>query len=561
MEDTLQPIAQLLVRGNLLDNEKALQIQHLATTEKQGFIQFIVANQLFSGKLLATFLSEHFNMPFGDLDGINIAPSTIQLLHPNLIRKHAVLPLFQKDNQLILGVEDPSKESAIREIQFSTDLLLHLWVVESDKLRQRIHTLLSLSKTEAPFQDENTALDSELIDITETAILGEQQDAPIIRFVNKILLEAIKKRASDIHFEPYETTYRIRYRIDGVLVKVSNLPLSLMAKMTARLKILSHLDIAERRIPQDGRFKMTDLGYQEVECRVSTCPTTHGEKVVIRLLDSTVTHFNIHELGMNETQKETFLKAIQRPHGLIMVTGPTGSGKSLTLYNALHLLNTEQINICTVEDPVERRLSGINQVNINPKAGLTFASSLRSFLRQDPDVIMVGEIRDLETAEIAIAAAQTGHLVLSTLHTNNAAASILRLKNMGIPSYNLSSLILLVAQRLVRRLCNACKIRREVSAASLLELGFTLQESKTLHLFQAVGCYQCTHGYKGRIALYELLPINKEIEQLILSGAPSLAIEACAISAGMNTLYRSGLDKVLEGVTSLEEINRMVRES
>lgn len=388
--------------------------------------------------------------------------------------------------------------------------------------------------------------------------LSGNYDAPIVRFVNAMLLNAIHKRASDVHFESYEETCRVRYRIDGVLTEAPSPALTLANRIIARIKILSNLDISERRVPQDGRFNIKTSTNRPIECRVSTCPTVYGEKIVIRLLDPQSVNLDIERLGLEATQKQLFINSIHKPQGLILVTGPTGSGKSLTLYSALNILNKKSVNICTVEDPVEIQISGINQVNINPKAGLTFSNTLRSFLRQDPDIMMVGEIRDLETAEIAISAAQTGHLVLSTLHTNSAVETITRLRNLGIPNYNISSsLKLLVAQRLVRKLCEVCKQQRTDCSSAL---GFSETETKHTTLYYPTGCAQCTNGYQGRIGLFEMIDVSKVIDHLIASGANSLEIIQTAISEGMRTMYAYGLEKVKQGITTIEELNRVATE-
>ena len=388
------------------------------------------------------------------------------------------------------------------------------------------------------------------------------EDAPIVKFVNKILLEAIKEGASDIHFEPYEREYRIRYRQDGILHEVANPPASLASRITARIKVMSNLDISERRTPQDGGFKMKISKTRSIDFRVSTCPTTWGEKVVMRVLDPSSAKLGIEALGFNAAQKAYFVKAIERPQGMILVTGPTGSGKTVSLYTALNILNTKEVNISTAEDPVEIKVPGINQVNINPKTGLTFSGALRSFLRQDPDIIMVGEIRDLETAEIAVKAAQTGHLVLSTLHTNSAAETLNRLVNMGIPTFNIaSSVTLIIAQRLARKLCDTCKaIRDDFTNSGLIELGFSEADLEDIQLYKAVGCNQCTNGYRGRVGLFEVLPMTKTLGQLIMSGGNSLDILKLAQSEGMLTIFQSGLEKAKEGITTIEEVNRVTVE-
>jgi type IV pilus assembly protein PilB len=393
----------------------------------------------------------------------------------------------------------------------------------------------------------------------QSPIYSSNEDAPIVKFVNQILIEAINKGASDIHFEPYDQEYRIRYRLDGLLVIVATPPLSLASRISARIKVMANLDITERRIPQDGRFKMELADKHSVDFRVSTCPTIGGEKVVMRILDTDLTQLDISVLGLTALQKEHFLTALAKAQGMILVTGPTGSGKTVTLYTALTLLNTEEKNIATAEDPVEIKIAGINQVNINPKAGLTFSNILRSLLRQDPDVMMVGEIRDLETAEIAVKAAQTGHLVLSTLHTNNAAETLTRLINLGVPSFNIANSVnLLIAQRLVRRLCDKCKvIRKNPPLRSIIELGFNEKDSKTLALYDATGCEQCTNGYRGRLGLFEVMPMSKMMGQLIMSGGNSFDIIQQAEEEKMLTIYQSGLEKIKQGLTTFAEVNRV----
>lgn len=563
-------IANLMVRGKLLEQAKALEIQNQAQINKIPFVHYLIQNNVLNSLEIARFISGYFGLSMFDISSMPKESFLLNTLNELLIRKHRVLPLFQRANQLFLGVDDPSRDAAIKEVQFYTRLQINLIVVESDKLNVILDEYLkqfetsddsfSISSSESELA-KLEVIEGELDQDSTTDVLGGH-DAPIVRFINKILTEAMARRASDIHFEPYETIYRIRYRVDGILLEFAMPPISLAIRLSARLKILANLDIAERRLPQDGRFKVKNAKGQVVECRVSTCPVSFGEKIVIRLLDPEATTFDINQLGLDKTQKEIFLKTIHRPLGLILVTGPTGSGKSLTLYNALSILNQKEVNICTVEHPVEVRLTGINQVNVNPKAGLTFALALRSFLRQDPDIIMIGEIRDLETAEIAVAAAQTGHLVLATLHANSAIETITRLKNMGIPNYNIAgSLALMMAQRLVRRLCPHCRVERtDVSVASLVELGYTEEEASTVKLYAPKGCYQCTNGYSGRIGLYELLTVDRAIEDLISTGASSGEIAKYAAAHHMTTIFRSGLDKVKEGMTTLEEINRVVIE-
>jgi len=395
--------------------------------------------------------------------------------------------------------------------------------------------------------------------LQETADSNSDDDAPIVKYINKVLLDAVRKGASDLHFEPYEKKYRIRFRIDGILYEVATPPVNLSSRFSARLKVMARLDIAERRLPQDGRIKLKLAKNRSIDLRVSTLPTMWGEKVVLRILDSSAASLNIEMLGFDDKQKQLYLSTLAKPQGMILVTGPTGSGKTVSLYTGLNILNTSECNISTAEDPIEINLTGINQVQINPKAGLTFAGALRSFLRQDPDVVMVGEIRDLETAEIAIKAAQTGHLVLSTLHTNSSAETLTRLLNMGVPAFNVaSSVTLIMAQRLARRLCPHCKQPHKIPDSELLDMGYMIDEvSAGITLYKPVGCSECSNGYKGRVGIYEMMPMSEGIANLIMDGGNSLQIAQMAINEGMMTLYRSGLEKARIGLTSLAEVNRV----
>ncbi|WP_133127337.1 type IV-A pilus assembly ATPase PilB [Legionella nagasakiensis] len=565
-EEHLQGIAQLLVQENLLDKDNALKYQQIAISNKQSLQQYLVNSNIISAKQIALSVAQNFGVPVLDLDCIDIDAIPTTLVSDKLIQRHGLVPLFNRGKQLYIAIDDPSKHASLKEIQFHTGLHATPLVVETDKLNELIDKLIHEKESQglASYFEETRDIDglefSTDEDENEADTSGlSSEDAPIVKFVNRIIVEAIKKSASDIHFEPYERSYRIRYRQDGILNEVTAPPISLAARISARIKVMSNLDISERRIPQDGRFKMKLSPTRSVDFRVSTCPTIAGEKVVMRILDPGSTKLGVESLGFSPKQKEHFLQAIQRPQGMILVTGPTGSGKTVTLYSALNELNTTEHNISTAEDPVEIKVSGINQVNINPKAGLTFSGALRAFLRQDPDIIMVGEIRDLETAEIAIKAAQTGHLVLSTLHTNSAAETLTRLVNMGIPSFNIaSSVSLIIAQRLVRRLCEHCKvIRDDFTIASLVELGFSEAEAHTLNAYKANGCNQCTNGYRGRIGLFEVLPMTKDLGRLIMSGGNSLDILKHAQNDGMLTIYQSGLEKIKEGVTTIEEVNRV----
>jgi type IV pilus assembly protein PilB len=568
-DERLQGISLLLTQEGILEQDAALEYQQLALEKKMPLLQYLVEENIVPAQRIATSISQSFGLPLINLEAIEQESVPLSLVNEKLIRRHRLIPLYSRGTQLFVATEDPSKQASLKEIQFHTGLHVYPIVVETDKLTQLIDGLLHKNEDQGleGYYDESQDIaefeistDDEEREEDVTSLSSE--DAPIVKFVNRIIVEAIKKGVSDIHFEPYEQEFRIRYRLDGILYHVSSPNLNLASRISARLKIMSNLDISERRIPQDGRFKMKLSRTKAIDFRVNTCPTIGGEKIVIRILDPSATKLGIESLGFNTTQKDNFMHSITRPQGMILVTGPTGSGKTVTLYTALNILNTIDVNISTAEDPVELKLSGINQVNINPKAGLNFSGVLRAFLRQDPDIIMVGEVRDLETAEIAIKAAQTGHLVLSTLHTNSAAETLTRLVNMGVPSFNIaSSVSLIIAQRLVRKLCESCKIvRDDTTPKSLEELGFSVEDSKQLQTYKAVGCKLCAHGYRGRIGLFEVMPMTKALGQLIMSGGNSLDILKIAQQDGMLTIYQDGLEKVKHGITSIEEINRVTVE-
>lgn len=492
----------------------------------------------------AISIAQTYHLPLLDLNAFDLKYIPEKIINEKLIRAHQILPLGYDAQFIFLAVANPGCQNALNEIKFLTGLTPYCIVVEQHKLNTHIQQLLNIQ--------ELTALTNNPVE--------NDQDAPIVRYIEMILMQALHKNASDIHFELYEKFYRVRFRIDGILYEIAAPPLEQANRITARIKILAQLDISERRIPQDGRFNFTDTNNNKIDLRVSTCPTLHGEKIVLRILETQHNLLLIAQLGLEPSQETIFLQTIKQPQGMILVTGPTGSGKTITLYNALHLLNTEAVNILSIEDPVEIYLPGINQVNINPKAGLTFATALRAFLRQDPDIIMLGEMRDLETADIGIKAAQTGHLVLSTLHTNSAAESLIRLANMGVAQYNIaSSALLIIAQRLLRRLCEHCKQPDYIDSEILLQQGFNHSELTNLTLYRAVGCDQCTHGYQDRIGIFELLQINKSIEQIILSNGSAIDIRDQACKEGMQTLRQSALNKVEQGITSLTEINRVTQ--
>lgn len=510
---------------------------------------------LYPSLAAAIAASENFGLPLIDLNAYDLAQIPMDFIDEKLMRQHRMLVLHRRGERLDVAIADPSSLTALNELKFKTGLNTQPILVEENKLTRLIDKLLS--------HHAGTVLEAHLDDrdIPVESTPNESDDAPIVRFVNKILLEAIHNKVSDIHFEPFENSYRIRYRRDGVLYEAARPPQALAPRISARLKVIAQLDIAERRLPQDGHFKMALSPEKSLDFRINTCPTISGEKVVIRVLDPAATHIGIAQLGLEEKQQRLFLEHIQKPQGMVLVTGPTGSGKTVSLYTALSILNTEEVNISTIEDPVEMNITGINQVHVNIKAGLDFAAALRAFLRQDPDIIMVGEIRDLETAEITIKAAQTGHMVLSTLHTNSAAETLTRLLNMGVPAFNVAtSVSLIVAQRLARRLCNECKRAIEIPEKSLLEMGFNIDElcgGFTLFSANSAGCQHCHFGYTGRIGLYELLPISNALAECIMAGGNSLGIVQIALNEGLQTLRRSGLNRVREGLTSLEEINRV----
>ena len=554
----------LIEKGLLTPNDAQTHTQE-AQKNQVTLIRYLVANKIINSKALAFQASKEFGVPFFDLNAIDCRRLPVNLVGEKLIRKCHALPLLARGKTLFVAVSDPTDFHALDDFKFQSRLNPEAILVEEDKLIKAIEVALEAADTSmADMLDE----DLENLDITggeedtsKVDVTSDVDDAPIVRYVNKVLLDSIKQGVSDIHMEPYEKSFRIRYRSDGILRQVASPPPSIANRLVSRLKVMSKMDIAERRIPQDGRIKMTLSKNRAIDFRVNTCPTLFGEKVVLRILDPTSAQLGIEKLGFEPEQQKTFLEAINKPYGLVLVTGPTGSGKTVTLYTGLNILNTIERNISTAEDPVEITVEGINQVNMNPKAGLTFASALRAFLRQDPDVIMVGEIRDLETAEIAVKAAQTGHLVLSTLHTNDAPQTLNRLLQMGIPPFNIVAAVnLIMAQRLGRRLCEHCKVPANYPDKVLLTAGFKPEELHDLKIFSAVGCDHCTNGYKGRVGVYQVLTLTDKMRTLILNGGNTDQLAECALAEGFNDLRRSGLNKVRMGITSLEEIDRITKE-
>lgn len=563
LSSSLSGLARRLVGDGHLTQEAAQQAAADARRDRVPLVRHLTTSGRVSSATVARAAAEEFGDPLIDLNAFSDDMLVRNLVDPKLIIKHSILPLLRRGSRLFVAVSDPTNLSALEEIRFNTGLNVETVIAEDDKLLRWIERLESEQDGKA-FQDLDEDLDG--LDVAEKADASSEDDgaagaddAPIVRFVNKLLLDAIKSGASDLHFEPYEKVYRVRFRQDGILQTISKPPITTASKIAARLKVMSRLDISERRVPQDGRIKLKLSKTRSIDFRVNTCPTLFGEKIVLRILDAESAKMGIDALGYDPEQKQMYMDALHKPQGMILVTGPTGSGKTVSLYTGVNILNTPERNISTAEDPVEINLDGINQVNVNPKQGLDFSAALRAFLRQDPDVILVGEIRDLETAEIAVKAAQTGHLVLSTLHTNSAPETLTRLRNMGVPSFNIAtSVILIIAQRLARRLCEHCKETVAIPAQSLLEMGFTDSDLESgFTVYGPVGCDKCTGGYKGRLGIYEVVRITDGIGRIIMEEGNSIEIADQCRREGFNDLYRSGLLKVMQGVTSLEEVSRV----
>jgi type IV pilus assembly protein PilB len=533
--------------------------------KSSNLVPHLVANRLGDPRQIAIAAAHEFGVPLLDLDAVDLDLDVVKLVDEKLLVKHRILPILQRGKRLFIAVGDPTNLQALDDIKFQTTLRIEAVVVEQDKLDARVaRAIEAVDTTMSTFEDDDFDLENLEVSAGDEDVGGEMSnadidDAPIVRFVNKVMVDAIKRGASDIHFEPYEKHFRIRLRQDGVLTEIARPPVALAMKVSARLKVMARLDIAERRIPQDGRIKLKLSKNRAIDFRVNTCPTLFGEKVVCRILDPSSAQLGIDALGYEELQKKLYLENLAKPYGMILVTGPTGSGKTVSLYTGLNILNTVDRNISTAEDPAEINMPGVNQVNVNPKVGLTFAAALRAFLRQDPDIIMVGEIRDLETAEIAIKAAQTGHLVLSTLHTNDAPKTLTRLVDMGVKPYAIaSSVSLIIAQRLARRLCSNCKEPVDIPAEALMKEGFTQADiASGVTIFSAKGCNQCTNGYKGRVGIYQVMSVSETIGRIIMEGGNALQIAETAKKEGVADLRQSGLKKVKDGLTSLEEINRV----
>ncbi len=561
----LTGLPRRLVQDGIVAEPELAEALEAIGGNSASLVAHLVANQLGDPRRIAVAAAHEFGVPLLDLDAVDSDLEIIKLVDDKLLAKHRVLPLLQRGKRLYVAVADPTNLHALDEIKFQTTMRVEPIVVEQDKLEARVaRAIEAVDTTMSQFDQDDFDIENLEVSGGDEEVGGEitradVDDAPVVRFVNKVMLDAIKRGASDIHFEPYEKHYRIRFRQDGVLTEIAKPPVALSMKVAARLKVMARLDIAERRIPQDGRIKMRLSKNRAIDFRVNTCPTLFGEKVVCRLLDPSSAQLGIDALGYEDFQKGLYMRTLMKPYGMILVTGPTGSGKTVSLYTGLNILNTADRNISTAEDPAEINLPGVNQVNVNPKVGLTFASALRAFLRQDPDVIMVGEIRDLETAEIAIKAAQTGHLVLSTLHTNDAPKTLTRLVDMGVKPYAIASTVsLIIAQRLARRLCDHCKEPVEVPAEALLKEGFTqAQIDEGMTIYHAKGCNQCNSGYKGRVGVYQVMPVSETIGRIIMEDGNALQIAEQARREKIPDLRMSGLKKVKDGITSLEEINRV----
>ena len=560
----LSGLAKQVVLAELLDEKAAQQAQVQAKRNKLSLVHYLAQNKLVKSRALAELTADQFGIAYFDLSALDKESQPKDLVSEKLVRQHRALPLWRRGNKLFIGISDPSNHQVVTDIQFSTGLSTEALLVEDDKLGDAIDKFFDTghSGLEDLGDVDLDGLETESVDDDKKPDGGQDaDDAPVVRFVNKMLLDAIKGGSSDLHFEPYERTYRVRFRTDGILHETARPPIQLAPRISARLKVMAGLDISERRKPQDGRIKMKISKSKSIDFRVNTLPTLWGEKIVMRILDSASAQMGIDALGYEEDQKELYLNALKQPQGMILVTGPTGSGKTVSLYTGLNILNTSDVNISTAEDPVEINLEGINQVNVNPKQGMDFTQALRAFLRQDPDIIMVGEIRDLDTASIAIKAAQTGHMVMSTLHTNSAAETLTRLRNMGVPSFNIATSVnLIIAQRLARKLCSSCKKEVDIPHEALLEEGFPEDKIGSFKIYGPVGCENCKGGYKGRVGIYEVVKNTPSLQRIIMEEGNSIDIAAQMRKDGFNDLRTSALVKAMQGVTSLEEVNRVTKD-
>jgi type IV pilus assembly protein PilB len=560
----LSGLTKCLVRDGFLNEVDAQKHTQAALASKTPLVSYLVSKKLVSSQAIANLASLEFAIPLVDLNAMDTASLPLTLVKDKLMEQHHALPLFKRGNKLFVAISDPTNVQALNEFKFNSRLNTEPILVEEDKLTKAIEKALEAADSSlSGLDDDLLALDLEGGDVSETDIINtsDPDDAPIVKYVNKVLLDAIKRGVSDLHFEPYEKIFRIRFRGDGMLFEYDRKPLSICNRLVSRIKVMSKLDIAERRVPQDGRIKLKLSKTKAIDFRINTCPTLFGEKVCMRILDPSSAQIGIEKLGFEPVQQDLFIRAINRPYGMVLVTGPTGSGKTVSLYTGLNIINTIDRNISTAEDPVEITVEGINQVNVNPKSGLTFAAALKAFLRQDPDVIMIGEIRDIETASIAVKAAQTGHMVLSTLHTNDAPQTINRLMQMGLEPFNIVAAVnLVMAQRLTRRLCQHCKVPAEYPREFLLHFGFTSEQLERLTIYKAVGCDQCNEGYKGRVGMYQVMPMTERLKALILAKGNAMEIAALSKEEGVNDLRQSGILKIIQGITTIEEVDRVTEE-
>jgi type IV pilus assembly protein PilB len=564
-QSSLSGVARVLVNAGKLTAKAAEELNKSARERKSSFVAAVMSAGAIKADELAHTLSTALALPLLDLNSVDLQKLPSNLVDQKISIQYQLMVLGKRGNRLFIGAADPTDQEAVERIKFATQLTPEWVIVEYDKLMRQLDSQSASasevleSLTSAEFDFDVTEEDAASTESAEAAT--EVEDAPVVRFLQKMLIDAINMRASDLHFEPYEYNYRVRFRIDGELREITQPPIAIKDKLASRIKVISRMDIAEKRVPQDGRMKLK-FGSKAIDFRVSTLPTLFGEKVVIRILDPSSAKLGIEALGYEKIEKDRLMQAIGRPYGMILVTGPTGSGKTVSLYTCLNILNQPGVNIATVEDPAEINLPGINQVNVNDRAGLTFAAALKSFLRQDPDIIMVGEIRDLDTADIAIKAAQTGHMVMSTLHTNDAPSTLTRLLNMGVAPFNIASSVLLItAQRLARKLCENCKKPADYPRDSMLKAGFKGEDlDGNWKPFRAVGCSSCNNGYKGRVGIYQVMPITEAIQRIILSEGTALDIAKQAQAEGVRDLRQSGLIKVRLGVTTLEEVITVTNE-
>jgi type IV pilus assembly protein PilB len=564
-KSALSGVARVLVNAGKLNLKAAEELVKSAKERRTSFVSVVLAAGAVRPTDLAHTLSAALALPLIDLNAVDVEKLPRNIVDAKMAAQYQLVVLGKRGSRLFIGAADPTDQEAAERIKFATQLTPEWVIVEHDKLQKLIESQgSSVSETLDALAGGDFEFDvtEEEVGASEASeIAAEVEDAPVVRFLQKMLIDAINMRASDLHFEPYEYNYRVRFRVDGEMREITQPPIAIKDKLASRIKVISRLDISEKRVPQDGRMKLK-FGNKSIDFRISTLPTLFGEKIVIRILDSSSARLGIEALGYEKIEKDRLMAVIYRPYGMILVTGPTGSGKTVSLYTCLNILNQPGVNICTVEDPAEINLPGINQVNVNDRAGLTFAAALKSFLRQDPDIIMVGEIRDLETADIAIKAAQTGHMVMSTLHTNDAPKTLTRLLNMGVAPFNIASSVLLItAQRLARRLCENCKTPADYPREALLKAGFAATDiDGNWKPYRAVGCSACTNGYKGRVGLYQVMPITEEIQRIILAEGSSLDIEAAARRDGVRDLRQSGLVKIRAGVTTLEEVISVTNE-